>query len=176
MSARLVGVGVRKVVCLGDPVLRANARRLSAAEINSSEVQRLLEEMAATMDEYEGVGIAANQVGESLSLFLMGLAEKNPRYPAGIPLTAVCNPEVRFLGDETELDWEGCLSIPGLRGQVERHKRIELSGLDHKGQPFTRILEGFPARVVQHEWDHLHGKVYLDRMKDLLTLCYAERR
>lgn len=175
MSSRLVGVAVRKVVCLGDPVLRAPARRLSPKELASPEVQRLLEEMAVTMQEYEGVGIAANQVGEGLSLFLMGLPEKNSRHPAGIPLTAVCNPEVRFVDDEMETDWEGCLSVPGWRGQVERHKKLELSGLDHKGKPFTRVFEGFPARVIQHEWDHLNGKVYLDRMKDLLTLCYTGR-
>ncbi len=170
----IVGVSIRKVVRLGHPVLRAPARRLTPAEIATPEVQRLIEEMAASMIDYEGVGIAANQVGEGISLFLIGLAEGNPRHKEGIPLTVVFNPEIKFLGEEIETDWEGCLSAPGLRGKVERFKKLELSGLDHHGQAFTHGYEGFPARVVQHETDHLSGKVYLDRMKGLSTLTYID--
>lgn len=170
----IVGVPVRKVVRLGHPVLRAPARRLSPQEIAAPEVQRLIEEMAASMIDYEGVGIAANQVGEGISLFLMGLSEGSPRHKEGIPLTVVFNPEVKLLGEEADLDYEGCLSVPGLRGQVERFKKLELSGLDHQGQAFTRVYEGFPARVVQHETDHLSGKVYLDRMKGLTTLTFVD--
>lgn len=157
---------------LGDPVLRAETRRLSPAEIRLPEIQRLIEEMAVTMEAYEGVGIAANQVGEGLSLFLMGLKPGSERWREGIDLTVVFNPEMKFLGQETEWDWEGCLSAPGLRGKVERHTRLELEGLDREGKPFRRTYEGFPARVIQHETDHLMGKVYLDRMKDLTTLAY----
>jgi peptide deformylase len=171
----LVQTAVRKVVRLGHPVLRAKARVLTAKEIVSPEIQRLLEEMAASMEEYEGVGIAANQVGQGLSIFLMGLAKGGPRHEKGIPLTVVCNPKVRYAGKPTEVDWEGCLSVPGLRGRVPRYKRLELSGLDHKGQPFKRAFEDFPARVVQHETDHLNGLVYLDRMSDLKTLAYNDR-
>jgi peptide deformylase len=170
-----VGVAVRKVVRLGQPVLRARARELTPAEIAGEDVQRLVAEMAVTMVEYEGVGIAAPQVGESLRLFLMGLNAGSPRHPDGIELSVVFNPVVTFLDEETELDWEGCLSAPGLRGQVLRHKKLELSGLDAKGQPFTRVYEGFPARVVQHELDHLDGKVYLDRMDGLTSLAYTSR-
>jgi len=172
-AAMLVGIPVRKVVRLGDPVLRSPARLVKPEEAGLPEVQRLIREMAALMAEYEGVGIAANQVGERLSLFLMGLPEGSKRHPAGIVLTAVFNPVVRFIGEETDLDWEGCLSLPGLRGQVERFRKLELSGLDAKGKPFRRVFEGFPARVIQHEADHLNGKVYLDRMKGLSTLGYA---
>jgi peptide deformylase len=170
----IVGVPVRKVVRLGHPVLRAPARHLTAPEISTPEVQRLIEEMAASMIEYEGVGIAANQVGEGISLFLMGLAEGSPRHEEGIPLTVVFNPTVAFIGEETATDYEGCLSVPGLRGKVERRTKLELSGLDHHGEAFTRLYEGFPARVVQHEADHLDGKVYLDRMKGLTTLTFVD--
>ncbi len=170
----IVGVPVRKVVRLGHPVLRAPARRLTPEQIIAPEVQRLIEEMAASMIEYEGVGIAANQVGEGISLFLMGLAEGSPRHEEGIPLTVVFNPSVAFIGEETQTDHEGCLSVPGLRGQVERRLKLELSGLDHHGDSFTRPYEGFPARVVQHETDHLDGKVYLDRMKGLATLTFVD--
>jgi peptide deformylase len=170
---RVVGVAIRKVTQLGHPVLRAPAKTLTPDEINSDDVQRLIEEMVVTMAEYEGVGIAANQCGEGLSGFVMGLDEGSVRHKDGIPLTVVFNPEIRFLTEELLLDWEGCLSVPGLRGQVPRRAKLELTGLDQHGAPFTRIYEGFPARVVQHETDHLNGKVYLDRMPDLKTLGYV---
>ena len=171
----LVQTAVRKVVRLGDPVLRASTRALAAQEIRLPEVQRFIDEMAASMDEYAGVGIAANQVGQGLSLFLMGLPKGTSRHPEGIETTVVFNPTIRLLGDEKEVDWEGCLSLPGLRGQVERFRKLELSGWDQSGEAFTRTYEGFPARVVQHEVDHLNGFVYLDRMKDLRSLTYVER-
>lgn len=171
---RVVGVAIRKVTRLGHPVLRAPGRTLTPEEILSPDVQRLVEEMAVTMAEYEGVGIAANQVGEGLKGFVMGLEEGSPRHKEGIPLTVVFNPEVKFLSEELALDWEGCLSVPGLRGQVPRRVKLELSGLDHDAKPFKRVYEGFPARVVQHETDHLDGKVYLDRMADLKTLGYVD--
>ncbi len=171
----IVDVAVRRVVRLGQPVIRAAARKLTPDEIRGPEIQRLILEMAATMDEYEGVGIAANQVGESLSLFLMGLNEGGSRHPEGIPITIVANPTLKPLDEEKEDDWEGCLSVPCLRGKVPRYKKVELSGLDEKGRAFTRVYEGFPARVVQHETDHLNGKVYLDRLPDLSTLTFAHR-
>lgn len=172
----LVGTPVRKVVRLGTPVLRAMARELTPKEIVEPAVQRLIDEMEASMAEYAGVGIAAPQVGEGLSLFLMGLEEGSARHAEGIPLSIVFNPKVRFIGQEQLMDWEGCLSVPGWRGQVPRHAKLELSGLDENAKPFTRTFEGFPARVVQHEVDHLLGKVYLDRMKDLSTLSSTDIR
>lgn len=168
----VVQTAVRKVVRLGRPVLRKTLRRVTPEQIASPDVRRLVQEMAVTMVEYEGVGIAANQVGEDLQCFLMGLESGGPRHAEGIPLTVVFNPEVRFLGKKLLLDWEGCLSVPGLRGQVPRAAKLELAGLDERGRPFKRVYEGFPARVVQHEFDHLHGKVYLDRMPDLKTLAF----
>jgi peptide deformylase len=171
---RIVSPAIRKVTRLGHPVLRAKARALTPKEIVSAEIQRLIEEMAVTMVEYQGVGIAGNQVGQGLSIFLMGLEKGGPRCEEGIPLTVVCNPSVRYEGEPSVFDWEGCLSVPGLRASVPRHEKLELSGLDHKGKPFTRVYEGFPARVVQHETDHLNGFVYLDRLPDLKTLTFVE--
>jgi peptide deformylase len=170
----LVSPAIRKVVRLGHPVLREPARELSPSEVRDPAVQRLIEEMIETMAEYEGVGVAAPQVGEGLSLFVMGLEKDHARHPAGIELTVVANPRLRFLGEEKAVEWEGCLSLPGLRGQVPRWLRLELSGLDGEGQPFSRVYEGFPARVVQHETDHLNCRLYIDRMPDLLTLGYVE--
>lgn len=172
MTANIVGVGIRKVTQLGHPVLRKVLRKLKPDEIRSEEIARLVEEMAVTMDEYDGVGVAGNQVGEDLSVFVMGLPKGTKRHPDGIELTVVFNPVIKPIGDEYEEDWEGCLSIPDLRGKVRRHAKLELSGHGLDGKPFKRIYEGFPARVVQHETDHLNGLVYLDRMDGLKTLSY----
>jgi len=169
----LTGDAIRKVTLLGHPVLRKVLRRLKAEEIRSAEIQRLVREMAATMIEYDGVGIAGNQVGEDLSVFVMGLPKGTKRHPDGIALTVVFNPEIKPLGEESEEDWEGCLSVPDLRGPVQRLKKLELTGLGLDGRPFKKTYEGFPARVVQHETDHLNGLVYLDRMDGLKALSYA---
>lgn len=172
MTARIVGPATRKVTQLGHPVLRKVLRKLKPEEIRSEEMHRLIEEMAITMEEYDGVGIAGNQVGEDLSVFVMGLPKGTKRHPDGIALTVVFNPVIKFIGEETEEDWEGCLSVPDLRGMVRRHSKLELSGHGLDGKPFKKIYEGFPARVVQHETDHLNGLVYLDRMDGLKTLSY----
>ena len=172
MTARIVRPAVRKVTLLGNPVLRKVLRKLKPEEIRSDEMHRLIEEMAVTMDEYDGVGIAGNQVGEDLSVFVMGLPKGNKRHPDGINLTVVFNPVIKPVGDEFEEDWEGCLSVPELRGMVRRHKKLELGGHGLDGKPVKKIYEGFPARVVQHETDHLNGLVYLDRMDGLKTLAY----
>ena len=168
----IVNIGIRKVTLLGNPVLRKVTRRLKPDEMRAADVQRLVLEMAATMDEYDGVGLAGNQAGEDLALFVMGLPKGTKRHPDGIALTVVFNPAIKPIGDETEDDWEGCLSAPDLRGMVRRHKKLELSGYGLDGKAFKRVYEGFPARVVQHETDHLNGLVYLDRMDGLKTLCY----
>ena len=173
MTARIVGPATRKVTVLGHPVLRKVLRKLKPEEIRTDEIHRLVEEMAVTMDEYDGVGIAGNQVGEDLSVFVMGLPKGTKRHPDGIALTIVFNPMIKFFEAEGfEDDWEGCLSVPELRGMVRRYKKIELSGHGLDGKPFKKIYEGFPARVVQHETDHLNGLVYLDRMDGLKTLAY----
>jgi peptide deformylase len=172
MSAQIVGIGVRKVTHLGNPVLRKVLRKLKPDEIRTDEIRRLVQQMAVTMDEYDGVGIAGNQVGEDLSVFVMGLPKGTKRHPDGIALTVVFNPVIKPIGDEFEEDWEGCLSVPELRGMVRRHKKLELSGHGIDGKAFKKVYEGFPARVVQHETDHLNGLVYLDRMDGLKTLAY----
>lgn len=168
----IVSPGIRKVTQIGHPVLRKVLRRLTPAEIRSPEMHRFVETMAMTMDEYDGVGIAGNQCGEDLAVFVMGLPKGTKRHPEGIELTVVFNPEIRFIGAATEEDWEGCLSLPELRGMVKRHSKLELSGLGLDGKPFKKTYEGFPARVVQHETDHLNGLVYMDRMDGLKTLSY----
>ncbi len=172
MAEPLVSIAIRKVTQLGNPVLRKVLRKLKPEEIKSEEIRRLVREMAVTMEEYDGVGIAGNQVGEDLSVFVMGLPKGTKRHPDGVELTVVFNPVIRPIGDEFEEDWEGCLSIPELRGPVKRHKKLELSGHGLDGKPFKKIYEGFPARVVQHETDHLNGLVYLDRMDGLKSLAY----
>ena len=168
----IVGIGIRKVTQIGHPVLRKVLRKLKADEVRTTDVQRLVREMAVTMDEYDGVGIAGNQVGEDLSVFLMGLPKGTKRHPDGIALTVVFNPVITPIGDETVDDWEGCLSVPDLRGMVKRHKKLKLTGLGLDGKAFKRVYEDFPARVIQHETDHLNGLVYLDRMEGLKTLSY----
>jgi peptide deformylase len=170
--AETVGVAIRKVTVLGHPVLRKETRRLKAEEIRSADVQRLVREMAVTMEEYDGVGIAGNQVAEDLAVFVMGLPKGTKRHPDGIELTVVFNPVITPLGSAFEEDWEGCLSVPELRGKVKRYSKLELAGLGLDGKPFKRVYEGFPARVVQHETDHLNGLVYLDRMDGMKTLAY----
>lgn len=168
----IVSPGVRKVTQIGHPVLRKATRRLTSAEIKSPEMRRFVETMAMTMEEYDGVGIAGNQCGEDLAVFVMGLPKGTKRHPEGIELTVVFNPEIRLIGTATEDDWEGCLSLPDLRGMVRRHAKLELSGLGLDGKPFKKLYEGFPARVVQHETDHLNGLVYMDRMDGLQSLSY----
>lgn len=168
----IVRSGIRKVTLLGHPVLRKVTRRFKPEEIKTPEVQRLVREMALTMQEYDGVGIAGNQCQEDLAVFVMGLPKGTKRHPDGIELTVVFNPEIRPIGDAFEEDWEGCLSAPDLRGMVRRHAKLELAGLGLDGKPFKKTYEGFPARVVQHETDHLNGLVYLDRMDGMKTLSY----
>lgn len=168
----IVSPGIRKVTQIGNPVLRKVTRRLTPAEIKTEEMRRFVESMAMTMEEYDGVGIAGNQCGEDLAVFVMGLPKGTKRHPEGIELAVVFNPEIRVIGTATETDWEGCLSLPDLRGQVTRASKLELSGLGLDGKPFKKTFEGFPARVVQHETDHLNGLCYMDRMDGLKTLSY----
>jgi peptide deformylase len=125
------------------------------------------------MKEYDGVGLAADQVHESKQIAVVEVAE-NPRYPdkPKVPLTVLINPKISALTDEMEEDWEGCLSIPELRGRVPRYKTIRVQALDRNGKDLEFIAADFHARVIQHEWDHLNGKVYLDRMGDLSSLTF----
>jgi peptide deformylase len=166
-------MSILKVARLGHPVLRQAACSLSLAELRSSAVQNLIDDMIETMKEYDGVGLAGDQVHESKQIAVIEVAD-NPRYPQKpkIPLTVLVNPTITPLTEETEDDWEGCLSIPDLRGQVPRYKTIRVQAWDRDGQELDFIANDFHARVIQHEWDHLNGKVYLDRMREFSTLAF----
>ena len=166
-------MAILKVARLGHPVLRSPAAEVPASEIDRPDFQRFIDDMVTTMREYDGVGLAAVQVHEPRQVAVLEVSE-NPRYPgkAAVPLSVLINPEIFPLGDETEEDWEGCLSIPEIRGRVPRYKRLRVTALDREGNDLDFVAEGFHARVIQHEVDHLRGRVYLDRMPDLTTLTY----
>ena len=168
-------MSILKVARLGNPVLRAGAKALSHDQVRSAEVQRLIDDMIETMREYNGVGLAAVQVHESLQVAVLEVSD-NPRYPHKpmVPLSVLINPRVTPLSEEMEEDWEGCLSITELRGKLPRHKSIRVEALDRNGDELDFVASGFHARVIQHEWDHLNGKVFLDRMRDLSTLTHLQ--
>lgn len=162
----------RRVLRMGDPQLR----RISDPVIHFDDsLTRLIEDMWDTMAARGGVGIAAPQIGVPLRVVVFAV-EESERYPEAppIPRTVLINPEIARAGDEMVDGWEGCLSVPGLRGVVPRYQRVRYSGLDADGRPFTREAEGFHARVVQHECDHLDGILYPQRMRDLSTLAFEE--
>lgn len=164
---------ILRVARLGHPVLRRKARPVPPERIGSAQLQALIEDMIQTMHDYDGVGIAATQVHVSLQVAVIE-SQGSPRYPRAprIPLTVLINPKVQPIGRAQALDWEGCLSVEGLRGRVARWRAVQVQAYNRQGRPVQFAARGFFARVIQHEWDHLHGKVYLDRMRDLSTLTY----
>jgi peptide deformylase len=166
-------MAILKVARLGHPVLRKIAAPVSLREIQAPGFQKFIDDMIETMKEYDGVGLAAGQVHESKQIAVLEVAE-NPRYPdkPKVPLTVLINPKISPLTEEMEEDWEGCLSIPELRGRVPRYKTIRVQAWDRNGKDLEFSADDFHARVIQHEWDHLNGKVYLDRMGDLSTLTF----
>jgi peptide deformylase len=168
-------MAILKVTRLGHPVLRKVTEKLSPGELRSPATQKFIDDMIETMKEYEGVGLAADQVHESRQIAVLEVND-NPRYPqkSRVPLTVLVNPRVTPLSDEIEEDWEGCLSIPDLRGRVPRYKTIRVQALDRGGNELDFVASDFHARVIQHEFDHLNGKVYLDRMRDFTTLTYLQ--
>lgn len=165
-----------KIARLGHPTLRTRARALSKTEIEDTKTQRLIDDMIETMRFAGGVGLAATQVFECKRVFVMEVKSTNPRYPGEeeFPLTVFINPEILNHSEETEEGWEGCLSIPDLRGRVPRYTHLVLRALDRHGKEMEIRARGFSARVIQHELDHIDGKVFLDRMKDFSTLTYLE--
>jgi peptide deformylase len=165
-------VSILKVTRLGHPVLRTPARPVTPEELASNDIQRLIDDMVETMYEYDGVGLAAPQIYVGLRLAVMEVPESDDRAREAVPLTVLVNPEVTPIGDAKEIGWEGCLSIPELRGQVPRWSRLRLRALDRDGKPFEYEASHFHARVIQHECDHLDGRVYLDRMDGLRSLSY----
>jgi len=166
-------MAVLKVAHLGHPVLRQIAEPVSPEAIGAPEIQRLIDDMFETMEDHDGVGLAAPQVHVSRRIVVYGLRE-NPRYPeaAPIPLTVLVNPRITPLGTEQEEGWEGCLSVPDMRGMVPRFQRVQVDAYGRDGRPFRYDVDGFHARVVQHECDHLDGKVYIDRMRSTETLTF----
>ena len=168
-------MAILKVARLGHPVLRRVADPVPLAEIARPETQRLIDDMVETMHEYSGVGLAAPQVHVSRQIAVLEV-ESHPRHPdmPRIPLMVIVNPVLTPVGEETATDWEGCLSIPDLRGAVPRHAAVRLEAHGRKGERIELMAKDFFARVLQHETDHLNGKAYLDRMPDLSTLSHLQ--
>ena len=166
-------MAVLKVAHLGHPILRQVAEPVSPEAICAPEIQRLIDDMFETMDDHDGAGLAAPQVHVSRRIVIYGV-EANPRYPdaEAVPLTALVNPKITPIGTEQDEDWEGCLSVPDLRGMVPRFTRVKVEAYGRDGKAIGFTAEGFHARVVQHECDHLDGKVYLDRMRSMETLAF----
>jgi peptide deformylase len=167
-------VAILKVARLGHPILRQRATPLDPARVRDAGVQRFIDDMVETMREYNGAGLAANQVHTPVQIAVLEV-HANPRYPDApeIPLTVLINPVVTPLTEEREEDWEGCLSVPDMRGRVPRYTSVRLECLDRDGNAMDLVAKDFLARVVQHETDHLQGTVYLDRMRDLSTLTHV---
>ena len=158
---------------MGDPLLYAVAKPVE--RYDTEELRALLADMRDTMEALDGAGLAAPQIGVSLKVVIFGITA-NPRYPDAepVPHTVLINPTLTPLGDEMEEGWEGCLSVPGMRGLVPRYARLRYQGFDEHGVPIDRNVGGFHARVVQHECDHLAGILYPMRIRDLRNFGYAE--
>ena len=163
---------VREILKMGDPRLLRVAKPVRA--FDTPELRALIEDMFETMHAARGAGLAAPQIGVDLAVVIFGF-KHNPRYPdaEAVPETVLLNPQITALGDEEEAGWEGCLSVPGMRGVVPRFARIRYSGVDPQGRPIEREAEGFHARVVQHECDHLIGKLYPMRIRDFSQFGYT---
>ena len=168
-------MSILKVARMGHPVLREKARPLERADIKKPAVQRLIDDMIDTMIEYHGVGLAAPQVHEGLRLFIAGLDgddkenEESDREPV-----VIINPEVTPVGGDLVDGWEGCLSIPDIRGRVPRAREITLRALDRKGERIELRVSDFQARVIQHETDHLDGILFLDRMRSFESMTFLD--
>ncbi len=166
-------MAVQKVLRMGDPRLLQVAEPVT--EFNTAELDGLIQDMFDTMAAFEGAGLAAPQIGVSKRLVIFGV-EANPRYPdvEPVPTTILINPRLEALAKDMDEDWEGCLSVPGLRGLVPRFTRLRYSGYDRHGEQFTRDVEGFHARVVQHEYDHLDGILYPRRIRDMINFGFED--
>ena len=171
-------MAILKVARMGHPVLRARARAVNPSDIRSAEIQRLIDDMFETMHEYQGVGLAAPQVHESLRLFVAGFSpgpdDDEDDDGRKVPQLALINPEIRIVGEAVAEDWEGCLSIPDIRGRVPRATQILVQAYDRKGKRVELRAGGFTARVIQHETDHLDGILFFDRMKSFESLTFLD--
>ena len=167
-------MAVYDILKMGDSRLLRIAQPVQA--FDTPQLHQLAADMFETMNAVNGAGLAAPQIGVDLQVVIFGTGQSNPRYPDAtpVPRTVLCNPVITPLGDEEEEDWEGCLSVPGLRGVVPRWRRIHYRGLDLYGDPIDREVEGFHARVVQHECDHLIGKLYPMRVRDFTRFGFTD--
>ena len=163
-------MSILKVSRLGHPVLRRKADSVTQKTLESPVIQTLIDNMIATMAEYHGVGLAAPQVHESLLIAVI----ESTGSRGDIPLTVLVNPDITILEEQMIEDWEGCLSIPDMRGRVPRYRKLRVDGLDRFGKKVNFVAEDFFARVVQHEFDHLMGHLYIDRMRDFKTLTHFD--
>jgi peptide deformylase len=165
---------VREILKMGDARLLRVAEPVQA--FDTSELHTLIADMQDTMTAVNGAGLAAPQIGVNLQLVIFGSTAVNPRYPGRplVPRTVLINPVITPLDAEEEEDWEGCLSVPGLRGIVPRWSRLRYTGFDETGQPIDRTVDGFHARVVQHECDHLIGKLYPMRVRDFSRFGFTD--
>ena len=171
-------MAILKVARLGHPVLRAKALPIPPGEIPTPRIQRLIDDMFETMREYAGIGLAGPQVHEGLRVFVAGV-RATPLTGAmsdddEMPLVVLINPEVTPVGDTTEAGWEGCLSIPDIRGLVPRPVEIRVQAYDRSGQRVSFAATGLPARVIQHETDHLDGVLFFDRMRSFESLTFLD--
>lgn len=166
-------MAIKPVLRMGDPVLFQKAKPVEA--FDTPELHALIQDMQDTMESMNGAGIAAPQIGVSLRVVIFGVGH-NPRYPDAeqVPYTVLINPVLKAIGDDIEDGWEGCLSVPGMRGLVPRFTRLHYTGFDQYGQPIDRLVSGFHARVVQHECDHLDGILYPMRIQDLTRFGYTD--
>lgn len=165
---------VRDILKMGDARLLRTAQPVTA--FDSDALHLLITDLLDTMRAANGAGLAAPQIGVDLQVVIFGSNDRNPRYPDRpvVPPTVLCNPVITPIGEAEESDWEGCLSVPGLRGQVPRWSHIRYTGFDQYGDAIDRTVEGFHARVVQHECDHLWGKLYPMRMRDFSQFGFTE--
>lgn len=167
-------MSILKVARIGHPVIRTTAKPVPREALRDPLFQKLVDDMRETMYEYEGVGLAGPQVHESWRLAVIEVPGSDDRSRAEVPFMVLVNPAVTPLDEERESGWEGCLSVPDLRGVVPRLKRIRLDALDRHGKPYSLEASDFFARVIQHECDHLDGNVYLDRMTDMRSLTFIK--
>ena len=167
-------MAVRPILRLGHPVLRQVAAPVT--EFGTAELRELVHDMLETMRANDGAGLAAIQIGVLQRVVVFEVGHDSPRYPEAdlVPLTVLVNPEVLPLGDERELGWEGCLSVPGLRGLVPRYRSVRYRGFDELGRPIDRTVTNFHARVVQHECDHVDGILYPQRIEDMTAFGFHD--
>lgn len=169
-------MGVREILRMGDERLMRVALPVPDSMFGSAEIDELIVDLLDTMTAASGAGIAAPQIGIDVRIVIFGGTGKNPRYPDApeIPFTVLCNPVLEPLDNERSAGWEGCLSVPGLRGQVPRFEHLRYSGRDAAGAEFVRVVDGFHARVVQHEVDHLDGVLYPRRVEDMTKFGFTD--